>query len=244
MMPVKKQILVKNKAGEKQASFALQAGFTLVELMIAMVLGLIIIAAVINMYVGSSRSSAYTQGLQTMQENGRYGVSVLRRGLQLAGYSPAERIDPVDVAASGEDFITVRMRRPYDCNGADTASSPDVGFAVNTYAFDAASSTITCKGDQAGAPAMPIVEGVEQFRVLYGLDTDDDDTPEQFMAFNSDMPPRQIVAVRFAMLVNSGREIRNENTREEHVVLDSVNPTNDRFARSVFGSTVLFRNRL
>lgn len=221
-----------------------QAGFTLVEMMIAMVLGLVIIAAVINMYVGSSRSSGYTQGLQTMQENGRYGVSVMRRGLQLAGYSPEERIDPVEVTTSGEDFITVRMRRPYDCNGADTTSSPTAGFAVNTYAFDSTNNTITCKGNQATATAMPIVEGVDEFRVLYGLDTDDDNTPEQFMAYDASMPPRQIVSIRFALLVNSGKEIRNQNTQEEHVVLDTVVPTNDRFARNVFSSTVLFRNRL
>lgn len=221
-----------------------QAGFTLVELMIALLLGLVIIAAVINIYVGSSRSSKYTSGLQTMQENGRYGVSVLRRGLRLAGYSPDTRVDPVDVVSSGEDFITVRMRRPYDCNGLDTASAPSPGFAVNTYAFDASNNTLTCQGDQAGAEAMPIVEGLDEFRVLYGLDSNDDTVPDRFQAYEATMPPRQIVAVRFAMLVNSGREIRTERTQEDHVILDSIVSTDDRFARSVFGSTVLFRNRL
>jgi len=223
-----------------------QAGFTLVELMIALVLGLIIIAAVLNIYVGSSRSSLYTQGLQTMQENGRYGVSVLRRGIQLAGYSPGdrdERVEAIDVDNSGENFITVRMRRDFDCNGLDTASAPNPGFAVNTYAFDSANGIITCQGDQANSVAMTIVEGVEEFRVLYGLDTDADDVPERFSRYDASMSSRDILAIRFALLVNSGREIRSDPMAEQHVVLDSVIPTNDRTARNVFGSTVILRNR-
>ena len=64
-----------------------QAGLSLVELMISMVLGLIIVAAVFNIYTGNSRTARFTEGLQIMQENGRYGVSVLQRGLRLAGFS-------------------------------------------------------------------------------------------------------------------------------------------------------------
>jgi len=220
-----------------------QQGFTIVELMIAMVLGLLVIAAILNIYLGSSRTSMYTQGLQTMQENGRYGVSVLRRGIQLAGYSPEERIEAIAVADSGDDFITVRMRRDFDCNGLDTAASTTPGYAVNTYAFDAVENTITCESDQAASVPLPIIEGVDEFRVLYGLDTNDDNVPEQFSSHNAAITSEQIVAVRFAMLVNSGREIRSEATSEDHVVLDSVITTNDRIARNVFGSTVILRNR-
>lgn len=220
-----------------------QAGFTLVELMIALILGLVIIAAVMNVYVGSSRSSLYTTGLQTMQENGRYGVSVLRRGIQLAGYSPAERIDPLEVTKSGQDFITVRMQRDFDCNGLDTAAAPTPGIAVNTYAFNKANNTITCQGNLAASSAMPIVEGVEEFRVLYGMDTDGDNIPEQYSSYDPNMDVNEVAAIRFALLVNSGKEIRTDLATEEYVVLDSVVPTSDRYVRSVFGSTVILRNR-
>jgi len=221
-----------------------QAGFTLIEMMISLVLGLIIIAAVINMYMGSSRSAQFTSGLQTMQENGRYGVTVMQRGLRLAGYAPERRLDPIDVELSGADSITVVMRRNYDCNGSDTEKSSSPGFAVNTYALDAKAQQITCKGNGPDATAMPIVEGVEGFRILYGLDTDDDEVPDRYVSYNSSIPPRQIVGVRFAMLVNSGVPIRSRQSKEEHVLLDTIIKRNDRFARHVFGSTVLLRNRL
>jgi len=219
-----------------------QSGFTIVELMISVVLGLIVIAAVVNMYVGSSRSSKFTSGLQTMQENGRYGVSVLQRGFRLAGYSSLTRLDPVDVSRSGEQSVTVVMQRAFDCNGNDT--TPVQGRAVNTYALDEINDTITCQGNAPGATPMPIVEGVEAFRVLYGLDTDDDQVPERYVSYFPGMSDRQIVGLRFAMLVNSGIPIRSRPSVEEHVVLDLVVPTEDQFARHVFSSTVLLRNRL
>ncbi len=221
-----------------------QTGFTLIEMMIALILGLIVIAAVINMYIGSSRSSKFTQGLQTMQENGRYGVSVLQRGFRLAGYAPDTRVDPVIIDKSSADSVTVVMRRGFDCNGNDTTAAPTPGFAENTYAWDATNNTITCEGNSAGAVAMPIVEGVDGFRVLYALDSDDDQIPETYVSYDASIPPRQIVGIRFAMLVNSGKPIRSRPSAEEHVVLDDVISKNDRYARHVFSSTVLLRNRL
>ena len=221
-----------------------QAGFTLIELMIALVLGLIVIAAVINMYVGSSRSSTFTRGLQTMQENGRYGVSALQRGFRLAGFSPDRVINPVDVAKSSSESITVVMQRSYDCNGNDTATSTEPGYAINTYALDTATNTITCQGSGVGSSPMPLVEGVDEFRVLYGLDTDDDRVPESYVAHFPGMPANQIVGIRFALLVNSGIPIRSRPSNEQHVVLDEVVPKDDRFARHVFSSTVMLRNRL
>lgn len=224
---------------------AKQAGFTIIEMMIALILGLIVVSAVVNMYIGSTRSATYTRGLQTMQENGRYGVSVLQRGFRLAGYSPDDvLIDPINIAESSGDSVTVVMRRSYDCNGNDTASAATPGFAENTYAFDSAQGIITCEGNTTAAVPMTIVEGVDGFRVLYGLDTDDDSVPERYVSYSSDIPVRQIVGLRFAMLVNSGIQIRNRVSNESFVVLDDVVPTDDRFARNVFSSTVLLRNRL
>lgn len=220
-----------------------QAGLSLIELMITLVLGLIIIAAVFNMYTGNSRSARFTEGLQTMQENGRYGVSVLQRGLRLAGYSPDGYIDAFDMAASGATSIAIRSRQAYDCNGRDTA--PTAGLAVNVYRHDAATNQLTCQGNQGGQP-MPIVEGVEEFRLLYGIDSDGDDTtaePQNYIPYDASITPAEVVALRFALLVNSDRPIRSRNVEESHVVLDEQVLRDDRIAREVFSSTVKLRNR-
>lgn len=220
-----------------------QQGLSLIELMITMVLGLIIIAAVFNMYAGSSRSARYTEGLQSMQENGRYGVSVLQRGLRLAGFSTVDDIEAFDIAASGVSSIAIRSEQAFDCNGLETTATD--GLAVNVYRLDVDSRELTCQGNQGGAP-MAVVEGVDQFRVLYGIDTDgDSDTgePQSYVPYDAGLDSADIVAMRFALLVNSGQAIRSRSVSQRFVLLDEQYDYDDRVAREVFTSTIKVRNR-
>ncbi len=220
-----------------------QRGLSLIELMITLVLGLIIIAAVFNMYAGSSRSARYTEGLQSMQENGRYGVSVLQRGLRLAGFSTDESIKAFDMAASGVSTISIRTEQQYDCNGLETTATD--GLAVNVYRLDATTAELTCQGNQGGEP-MAVVEGVDQFRLLYGIDDDSDpdtEEPQNYVPYDATLNPADIVAVRFALLVNSGKPIRSRDVSKRFVLLDEEYTYDDRVAREVFSSTVKVRNR-
>lgn len=63
-----------------------QLGLTLVELMIAMTLGLILIAGVIQVFIGSKQSYRVTDNNSRIQENGRYAVEALSRDIRVAGY--------------------------------------------------------------------------------------------------------------------------------------------------------------
>ena len=227
-----------------------QQGLSLVELMISLVLGLIVVSGLFNMYLGSTRSSQFSNGLQQMQENGRYGVSTLQKGFRLAGYSAGELLEPFDIAASGDSAgnstVVVRMRLAFDCNGGSTVATS--GIAVNTYSLDTSpadplKSQLVCKGNSAGATAMPLVEGVEEFRVLYGISTDNNAIPEHYIPYEPGINARQVVSLRFALLVNSGNPIRTRTVTENYTVLDKVVSRTDRVARSVFTSTVKLRNR-
>ena len=227
-----------------------ERGLSLVELMVSIVVGLILIAAVFNMYTGSVRSARYTEGFQAIQENGRYGVIALRNGLHLAGYSPvggvSREIDAFDMDNSSTTQLVVQTRQPFDCNGLSTDATD--GLAVNTYQLNTDTNELTCTGNQAGSAAMTVVEGVEAFRVLYGVDQDgDDDTcePQRYIPYKSTIDSADVVALRFAMLVNSGKPIRTKSVSQDVVVLDAALTTpNDRFVRGVFSGTVLLRNNI
>lgn len=219
---------------------ASQSGVSLIELMIAMVLGLIVITALMNMYMGSTRSATFSEGLRTMQENGRHGVQVLKRGIRLAGYSPDARIDAFDLAASGDSKLVVRMVAQRDCNGGSTATVG--GVAVNTYELDTTAEQITCLGNSPTATTMPVIEGVEDFRVLYGVDTNNDDVPETYRNHASVSAAEEIRSIRFALLVTSQQSIRSRPVPETHVMLDREVSMNDRRARHVFSTTVMLRN--
>lgn len=65
---------------------AAQAGFSLVELMISLTLGLFISLMVIQTYLTSVRTDKTVMAQSEIQENGRFSLQILERSLQQAGY--------------------------------------------------------------------------------------------------------------------------------------------------------------
>lgn len=63
-----------------------QAGLTLVELMIALTLGLIVIGALVAVFVANSRNYRQNDALSSVQDNARYALDVMGRDLAMAGY--------------------------------------------------------------------------------------------------------------------------------------------------------------
>lgn len=64
-----------------------QHGLSLVELMIAMVLGLILMAGVVEIYLSSRASYRLTDALSEVQENGRFATNFIVHDARMAGYS-------------------------------------------------------------------------------------------------------------------------------------------------------------
>lgn len=63
-----------------------QRGLSLIELMIAMVLALVVIAAVIEIFLGARQMYRVQDANARIQENGRYAMQVLTNGIIDAGY--------------------------------------------------------------------------------------------------------------------------------------------------------------
>lgn len=61
-------------------------GFSLVELMVAMTIGLIVVGAVGYVYLGSRAAFRTTDNMSRMQESARYALDALSRELRMAGY--------------------------------------------------------------------------------------------------------------------------------------------------------------
>ena len=62
------------------------SGFSLVELMVALTIGLIILGAVSTLFVGSRRTYTTQDSLARLQENARFAMHFLVKDLRLAGY--------------------------------------------------------------------------------------------------------------------------------------------------------------
>lgn len=61
-------------------------GFTLVELLIAMTLGLFLVAAVLSVFLGGLNTFRATDSLSRIQENGRIAMEIMRRDIRQAGF--------------------------------------------------------------------------------------------------------------------------------------------------------------
>ena len=63
-----------------------QSGFTLVELMVSVVLGMILINGVIQVFLSNKQTYQVTEGLSRMQENARFALDILVRDMRMIGY--------------------------------------------------------------------------------------------------------------------------------------------------------------
>jgi len=77
-----------------------QAGLTLVELMVSVVISLFMVAALIALYVSNSVARTDLDRSSRQIENGRFAIDVLRDDIALAGYYG--EISPRDIAAYNE----------------------------------------------------------------------------------------------------------------------------------------------
>jgi len=74
-----------------------QRGFTLVEMMIAMVIGLILSAGVIQIFLSSRQSYRMQEGLSRLQENARFAMGFLTREVRMAGFTGCYRGTPSSI---------------------------------------------------------------------------------------------------------------------------------------------------
>lgn len=65
---------------------SMQRGLTLIEIMIALVIGSVLIAGAGKIFISSKRNIAVQLNLQQIQENARYALDLISRDLRRAGY--------------------------------------------------------------------------------------------------------------------------------------------------------------
>jgi type IV pilus assembly protein PilW len=325
-----------------------QQGFTLVELMIAVTLGLIILAALTLFFVQTSQNRSEIERNSRQIENGRFAVDALRTDVSMAGFFAdiwqplavttwlAPEACVTDPAAMGfvSGLLTPRLPVPLfgyanaagvpgcvtgaiattdvlvvrrfnsestavasaapsqvyvqitECK-ADEASYPDKPFVIAPGSTPGAfvlhkldcvtpaaiwryreqlyyvRNCSECAGAGDGIPtlwrleldggavtAVPLVEGIEQFRVDYGLDADGDGTPEAWRRCDTTTPctalewSNMISARIYVLSKNLERSANHTDDRTYSMGLSgTVGPFNDAFKRAVYTAQVTLQNR-
>ena len=87
-------------------------GFTLVELMLSALLGLLVIGGVIGVLLSTRQVSRQTDNLARLQESARYALEIVGRDLREAGgIACGSQMSPVNAVASKQQLVVQLGRR-------------------------------------------------------------------------------------------------------------------------------------
>lgn len=227
-----------------------QSGFSLIEMMVAMVIGLFLMGGVVSVYLSSSQSSRVNHSMRTLQENGRFALASLKNNIQMAGYvnsyDPEDAIDPFPGADNTfTNKLTVRFESDTDCVGNDTTAAHN-GFAENT--LEIINGELVCTGNVSATP-QTIIAGVDQMQILYGLDDGTDRIADRYVNASTVTTNTgwrdNVISVRIALLLNSEQDIKQQNENKAYKLLEGSSASiNDRKLRKVFTTTILIRNKM
>ena len=70
-----------------------QTGMTLIELMIAMTLSLILLAGVLQIFIGNKQTYNVQDAMARLQESGRFATRFITKDLRMAGFTGCASID-------------------------------------------------------------------------------------------------------------------------------------------------------
>lgn len=138
------------KVGTRRAlrSRSVQAGRTLVELMISLVIGLVIVGAIMAIYLSTAGTSKQSNAVTRMSEDAAIAMSLIGSNLRMDAYSPprvlvspgSAKVGGVQVAAADRNFTGLAIR------GCDN------GFADVTAGF----GSLACATSGTGKGALAI----------------------------------------------------------------------------------------
>ncbi|RLT88211.1 MULTISPECIES: PilW family protein [unclassified Ketobacter] len=112
-----------------KSSFPLQqAGFSIIELMIALVLGLVLMGGAIQVFISSKKSYNLNEEMAWIQENAQFSVGFLAEDLRMAGYfGCASRASSTANVMNddGDDWVTGFDKGLYGFDGDDPGFPTD-----------------------------------------------------------------------------------------------------------------------
>lgn len=230
-----------------------QHGVTLIELMIALVLGLVLTGGALQVFISSKESYRVTESNSQLLQSGKIGLEFITKSLNMAGFfsgfSNTSSLFPVDttfttagqVITGGDSTVSVRYYGYTDPLVADCQGNPIASgsYGTMTYYLDVTDSTnkkLMCKVTGI-ANDVVVVENVEQLQFRYGLSTNKSNLVDRYTKAASVSNWSDVRSVRIGMLVKSGIKANSTQNTRTYTLFDQTYATNDNFVRETFITT-------
>ena len=232
-----------------------QQGFSIVELLIAGLLGLILLAGVVQLFLGSNRNYTMQDELASLQEDGRFALMFLQNQIQAGGWLGDLRSDSmplaVDITQSSDstyDSFAVSFNavtdgtENRDCNGT-VVSSGEI-----TNRFYVSGTDLMCQGN-GGGTAQPLLSGIEAFQILYGVETESscpDGVVNNYLNRTDVISAglaEKIISIRIGLLLQSSSDVLDAAESNDYTVLNTTYTTpSDKRIRRLFQQTIFMPN--
>lgn len=242
--------------------YEIDQGFSLVELLVSLLIGLVILLTLYVVLMGSIVSVSTTEGQSALVDNGRRGTIFIRQMLQQAGYRPFSqtvsgfgfRSDPTwatthqtvyveqNSAASGGLSDSIRVRfwgaengLVVDCSGSPVASTDTIEILI-----EVSDNKLWCT-DNVGTPPQIVAQEIESLQVRYSL------LNENEYINNLDVTDNRwerINRIEFALLSRSSELTAGGplNSQTYQVLEEVIVAPGDRYMRAVSQESVFVRN--
>lgn len=310
----------------------IQAGLSLVELMVTMVISLFLTVGIFTMFNMSSSNVTTTSQFNQLQENGRIALAILERDLSQLGFTaditgtdlnsvntrvsatavandcigagannstfpntqPAHfrRLWGYEAGVSAENLACITPKSNTDVIQLKRLVGPSVlagGLNATRYYAAVTSNEIEFFNGNVAPPSLlnsrlweyqhhvyyiendgsipilkrrtlsigngmnndeQLVEGIENFRILYGFDSNGDDTADSYMPAENVSTLmwdnaffQRLVSLRIFLLVRTANEDSKYTNDLEYKLGDkTIGPLNDNFRRKVVSTTVVLEN--
>lgn len=242
-----------------------QSGFSILEVLIAIVISMILLAGVLQIFLNSKNVYNIETNFANIQENARFASSYLARIIRLAGYrtppATAENFQDFDVifptsapyiagtsgtGVNNSDTITIRYQGSGNGTGTPDGTIRDClnnSIDANTVATNTFSLT---NNNELQCNNQILVSGVENMQVLYGEDVDGNGTADRYVASNfSTLDMSRVVSIRISLLLRSDDPVDLIPGSVTYYMLgQSYTPTSTNYLRQQITFTVVLRNLL
>jgi type IV pilus assembly protein PilW len=194
---------------EKQTTLCLtlnQAGWTLVELMVALAMAGIVMAVICSAYISQVRGAISQATMLDMQQTARAALEIMKNEIRTAGCDPTRKAGASILRATAAEFsFTMDLENnsglPKPDGDTDDANE-SVRYALNRDANrDGQADRIPCDlGRDTGGGLQPFAENIDALNFVY---LDEDGNPLA-AGFSLD----QIQAVQITLVARSGEQLR------------------------------------
>ena len=240
-------------------------GLSLIELVITMALTALLVLGLVGIASAASSSTRLQRNQAQIQEHARLAVSRLSRSIRHAGFTPEpwNEDDPsfglteetADNVSASSDRLAVKSWSDLNCYNNRNPDTDDFGiphFYIRESVFDlngANGLTHLCRyGPSPGALTTQIrrqgfIQGVEQFQLLFGQDSDQDGAIDAWVNAGDWSDPAHVLGIRVGLLLASLEPVADKEARTHAVLDESVFKSADGKMRRVAQFTIAIRGR-